>query len=791
MLRHAISELRLHPGRYVATLIAIAISVGFIAAISVFISTEQSGTAKANSMGLSTSDLAVHLPDGGVPADAAESVAAVDGVAAVQPVASLLTNVESGDRTAFATLWVDVSPEFRWAAVEDGSYPSGADEITVSRSMADDLGIGIGDRVDLGVGDASVVGITRDAKSLFAHTGYVSDADAWGAVPSALGVSLANDADAASTAAAIEAAVPGIVAEPADDYRKAQFIGTMGEFDVFRNLLFAFAGVALLVGVITISNTFTILVTQRRRQLGLLRAVGATGGQVMGRLLVESVLLGLAGSLAGIALGVGVAAVGATVTGSIFWGLAIEWAQLGIAVLIGIAATVVAAVLPAITASRVAPMAALQAVPSGAEARRAGIVRVIVCVLFLAGGGLLAVTALGGSDEMSVVYAIGAGGLLTIGVLGAAPLFVPTLLRAIGGLTGWAGPTSRLALKNSARNPKRASATATALMLAIGLVVTLQVGLASVRASAMDAIDQEFPLDLAATYPDGVPAGTAQRVAEVDGVEAVAVLEGKQVAVDDMPMTAVDDHSARLAMGVESEPIPDGVARVDDPDSLGETLTIGSLTLDVEQGRLYGWSTFGVSAATLTELPGDATQVAVWVKLVDRTDASAINQVVKALSVGGEPDLSNSGAQMAGIFESVINVLMLVMTALLGVAVAIAIVGVSNTLGLSVIERQRESALLRALGMQRRQLRGMLLIEALALAVVGIVVGVGAGIFFAWLGLSSVLAAAPGSIALRLTIEPAWTATLIGVCLAAAGLASVLPGRRAANATPTEALAVE
>ena len=151
------------------------------------------------------------------------------------------------------------------------------------------------------------------------------------------------------------------------------------------------------------------------------------------------------------------------------------------------------------------------------------------------------------------------------------------------------------------------------------------------------------------------------------------------------------------------------------------------------------------------------------------------------------------GATMAGILEQIVNVLLTVLTALLGVAVVIALVGVGNTLGLSVIERQRESALLRALGMQRRSLRLMLLAEAMLLAVVGIVMGVAAGSFFGWLGVVTSLGMMdktswPEAV---FSVDMLYTGGLILVCVIAAALASVLPGRRAANATPTEALAAE
>jgi len=153
----------------------------------------------------------------------------------------------------------------------------------------------------------------------------------------------------------------------------------------------------------------------------------------------------------------------------------------------------------------------------------------------------------------------------------------------------------------------------------------------------------------------------------------------------------------------------------------------------------------------------------------------------------------DGGAMMAGILEQILNVVMIVMSALLGVAVVIALVGVGNTLALSVLERQRESALLRALGMQRGGLRAMLLIEAMLISLVGVVIGIIAGAFFGWLGISSALRmfGTEEVPELHYTVDLGWTALILGVCITAAALASILPGRRAANATPTEALAAD
>ena len=803
MFRQALSEIRLYPGRFVATLIAIAISVGFMSAISVLVATEEASLGKANSMALAKADLAV-VQEYGLAPEVADAVRGVPGVQTAQLAAQLPAMLTANDRTVTASIWLDLQPEFRWAKLVEGEYPDAVGELAVARDMAEELGVGLGDTVNLSEEmRLTVVGITDDAKTLWGTTAYASVGDQSFAFGDAIPIVLADGADADQVRGDVERAVAPLASEarvlPADEAREEALISTTRDFDVFRYMLYTFAAIAVLVGMITIANTFTILVTQRRRQIGLLRAVGASSGQVLGRQVIESMLLGILGSLLGIALGFVVAWIGASFTGSAYWGLTVRWGELLIALLVGTAATMVSAIGPAIAATRVKPLEALQAVPTAAEAKRASMARIVICSLFLLAGAGLVFLSQQPNEEASMnnmLYAVGAGVLLTIGILGAAPLFVAPLLRVIGKALGFAGPTTRLAFENSARNPRRAAATATALMLAIGLIVTLQVALSSARTTAMDEINKTYPLDISAEYADSMPEGVAERVDAIDGVQSVALMRGKRVEIEGWgQMLAVDQYEARRAMGVEATQVPDGVVQFSSEmgPSAGESVTINGATYTVQKVGLYSWSTVGLNQAAIESLPGEWVDAVLWVKFTDRTSSTTLNQVMKVLSADDQmPDLSQSGAQMASLLQQVLDVVVLVMTALLGVAVLIAIVGVGNTLGLSVLERQRESALLRALGMQRGQLRLMLLIEALALVGIGAVIGVLAGLFFGWLGVSTMFASIPEtSIDMRITIDPLWTFGLIGVCLVAACLASILPGRRAANATPTEALAVD
>jgi putative ABC transport system permease protein len=233
----------------------------------------------------------------------------------------------------------------------------------------------------------------------------------------------------------------------------------------------------------------------------------------------------------------------------------------------------------------------------------------------------------------------------------------------------------------------------------------------------------------------------------------------------------------------------------------GQPITLkgpsGSVTLTATASRYPQVPTqILVAPEVMNQLGGTPQPTSIWVGLTDRNQMAAAMQPLMQLQARyATAGLAVSGAAfLASVMEQVLNVLLIATSALLGVAVVIALVGVSNTLGLSVIERGRESALLRALGMQRRSLRLMLLMEALLLALAGVVVGILAGAFFGWLGVNSIMrqAGLTGAGHPTLFALNVWqTVALVVIAVAAAALASILPGRRAAMAPPTEALAEE
>jgi len=808
MLRQAWSEVRHHPSRFVSTILAIAISVAFLAGSAVLVATEGQAQGKAMNVSLAKADVVVTIPEG-EEASVRPAITATPGVGAFAPVFTESDVVTAGVVSQVIQL-VNLPPEsLRWAALTAGRWPSAADEIALSGGAASALGLGVDGELVLSGRDEKVrvVGVTDEPSGLFVKTGYAADARfaAAGYTDAATRtwvVKAAPGTPPAALAAGLDAAVkrvsPVVRAEPAERVRAEAVAHLARDFDVFANVLWAFAVVSLVVGMITISNTFSITLAQRRRQIGLLRAVGATGSQVRRRFLLEALLLGVAGSLLGLVVGIGIAAAETAWSTALFWGLSLPLDQLGIALGLGVLATAVAAFVPILRGTKVAPLEALQPVLPGDERRRGSVVRAVLCGLLLVAGLGLAAVAVAANNPNALLIAIGAGALISVAVLFGGPLFVPSLLKASGRLFRWTGTVPRLAAGNAERNPRRATATATALMLAVGLMVTLQVATASVRLTVLDEIAAHYPVDLQVVWPSAggepgsIPTSVAAQLSRVPGVEGSVLLGGGTATVGEQQVTLLGYAAGVPAATGINTPVADGQVLVSPfiAENLPKTVTVkgaaGKRELTVAASQLVTSDQAMVSSATLARITTPVPAVVQWLSVPDRSRAVAVMVAVNGIVESA--DRVSGSVVDAAFYEQMMDILLAITTGLLAVAVLIALIGVSNTLGLSVVERTRESALLRALGLQARSLRVMLLIEAVQVAVVGIVVGVVAGAGFGWLAVTA-LGRSGGFDSVRFAVDLPTTAGMVGVAVLAAALASVLPGRRAAKAAPTEALA--
>ncbi|RCK70263.1 ABC transporter permease [Desertihabitans brevis] len=830
-LRLALAELRTRPTRPLAVVVAVAISVGFMVASVAVVRTEFHATGVAMTRQLAGSDLVVEEYTAPT-ADVRAALEAVPGVELVEPSYRVGARVEADGRSSTAVVTtVGPDPRLRPADLVEGRWPTGPSEVTVDDAAIEALDTGLGGELVLDAGNGAqpvtVVGRTDAGAGLMGGGSLqLHAAPAWfeAAASAETGAGtylvLADPGvDPASLVAPLQQATDAVVAEPgtsasvqttAEAVAASVSSATDGA-DVLTVLLMVFASIALLVGALIIANTFAILIAQRRRQIGLLRAVGGSTAQLRAGLLAEAALVGLVGAVLGVALGVGVTAAVAAWTGSLATGLQLPVVGVVGPVLAGVLVTVLASLAAIGRATAISPMEALRPVATPAQGRRATVVRVVVCgLLAVVGGGLAAValhpSVVGLAGEPVLAVAILGAAALSLAVLGAAPLYVPTLVRGVGLLTRVLGPVGRMTTAQMSRNPARTAATCVALMLAVGVTVTLQTGAATTSRTLLGDIEERFPVDFSLTRYDGadVPPETVERLRAVDGVERTLVLPAGQAdtgdgyvrtvyAVDPAqadaflpePLPALDDRSVVLSPQEGLDAGDEVAVTVLDPadGTEGRTATYTAVISHAAHGGAL------LTEQAFTDLFGQTNAAGLWLDADPAADAAQVTADVS--SVAGSTDYRDAGVyQQATGYTQVLDTLVLIATGLLGAAVLISLVGVGNTLALSVIERTRESALLRALGLQRRQLRLMLLLEALTVAVVSAVVGVLAGGFLGWLGASALMGVL-GQEEAELAVSWPQTLGVAAVALVAAALASVLPGRRAATAPPVAALAVE
>ena len=469
--------------------------------------------------------------------------------------------------------------------------------------------------------------------------------------------------------------------------------------------------------------------------------------------------------------------------------------------------TTLVGVFPARAASRVAPLAALAPVNEvGAAARKKHTVRFIIGLLMTVGSCALVALALSAKDNSAkFLGAFGGSILALIGLILVISVLLPSITRGFGLL--FPGMLSAMARENTTRNPGRTSATGTAIIIGVTLVVTIMVGAASMRTTLVDAVNSARPFDLIAVSRTGVL--TDEQKSGIVSTEGVAATVDQYGAPGELTKTSGapaykplgnSDLDAEVAASVSVSGEPDYTSVVhspvtqlgDDQVRVGEKSVEGQklkLCVDscVELTAVYSNSlSFGqaaVSEATLRRISEPERQ-AVIIKMVDGADPETVQS---ALLKDASLDVSGSALERK-IYMTMIDRLMLVLVGLLGVSVLVSLVGVANTLSLSVAERTRENGLLRALGLTKRQMKGLMAVEALILSLTGALIGLVLGACFGWIG---VLALPLEDATPVLSIPWGQLAIVFVIAVVCALVASWLPGRRAARVSPSEALATE
>jgi putative ABC transport system permease protein len=584
----------------------------------------------------------------------------------------------------------------------------------------------------------------------------------------------------------------------------------------FTTFMLIFAIVALLVGAFMIFNTFSITVAQRTRENGLLRALGASRRQVLGSVLLEALAVGLLASALGLGLGLGVAAglkallaaVGSEIPST---GLVFATRTVIVSLIAGVGVTLVAALSPARKAAKVSPMAAMQADIIGSVGYGSK-QRVVVGVVVLTAGVAALFTGLF-ADVSNALAIVGLGALMVffgVSILGRT-ISLP-LSRVIGWpLPRMRGVSGQLARENAMRNPKRTAASASALMIGVGLVGFITIFVASSKASINHVIDKAFTGDLVVDSGAGMMGGIEPALAgKLDALPEVAAATGLKVGpvlingrVDQI--AAVDPVAGLEVMDVK--PLQ-GDARNLDATSIavhdqtatdrglkiGDYVTVKFRDTGVKQLRvalIYGENMpAGEYFLGTPAYEANFTNHFDYQVYVKKAADVSLGQARKAVDavVAAYPGVTVMDQKEFGAsFAKPLNQMLALVYALLGLAILIALLGIANTLALSILERTRELGLMRAVGMTRRQLRSMIRWESVVIAVQGTLLGLGIGLFLGW-----ALVRALKDQGIEVFQVPTASLVVVVVLGALAGMvAAVLPGRRAARLDVLHAVVTE
>ena len=851
MTKVALRGLMDHKGRLVSTLLAVALGVAFVAGVLMLTDTMNKSFDDLFATAFEGTDAVVRsdqtIDDGfggeirsrldesvlddvrGAP-DVAEAEGFVQGFARIIDQDGDAVGDPAMGPPTFGGNWSEVD-QLNGFTLAEGRAPESDGEVVIDRGSAKDTDYEVGDRVPVQTGAASedfeLVGIARfgnadspggatyalwtteEAQRLVGEPGKF---DSIGIV-AGQGVSQTEVARSVEDQLATDedSGLEVLTGEEITEESQSDLKDQLSFITIF---LLVFAVIAVVVGTFVIYNSFSIIVAQRGREMALMRAVGASRRQVRRSVFVEALAIGILGSVIGFVLGLGVA----SVLVSLFdlpGSLVVRPNAVVIALVVGVVVTLVSAMVPAWRASRVPPVAAMRdlAIETAGQSR----LRFIVGLVATVGGVVLVVT---GANARSAAI-VGAGvGLAFIGLLLLGPVLAQPFSRGIGAPVGRVrGVTGDLAKENAGRNPKRTAATAQALMIGVLIVSFFLVVNASLRASIDEFLDDsftgDFVIDSGSFGMIGLPTGVADRVSEVPGVADVvpvrfvrAQVEGDDTDVIGTSPGAFDLLGLRLQDGSSSLAPGTIVLTADKARDLGlavgdevsaEFINTGSHTYTV--GGIYDTEQEGADIGNFVlglddydeAVGGGATDNA------DVTDSSVFVQLDSGVSVDEvEPEIEAAvadfpTAEVQSVEEykdaigSQFDAILLLMLGLLALALFIALIGIANTIALSVIERTRELGLLRAVGTSRSQLRSTIRWESAIIAVFGTLLGLAVGLLGGW-GFITALSD-EGFTEFRI---PYGQVIAVVVIAAAAGIvAALLPAWRASRMNVLDAIHTE
>jgi putative ABC transport system permease protein len=831
----ALRNLGAHKVRLLLTVIAIVLGTAFIAGSLIFTDTLKSTFDKI--VTTSTKGLDVQVQprkdnNPGVPVDLVDKLKAVPGVRAVEPqangpivlVAANGKKVQSGGAPSIGAAWTPADEQITPAPTFiSGQAPSAADDVVINDSAAKKGDIKTGDHV-------IVITAAHDPQTVTVSGIYHTDVETGGYIgvlytqaealklftdgSHVATVSIAGRADVsqATLRDRVAAILPAdlkaetgkqVEQDTRDDVQKA--------LSFINYFLLAFGAIALLVGTFIIYNTFSMIVAQRVRELALLRAIGASKGQVGRSVVFEAGVIGLIGSIIGIGGGVGLAyglkafldAVGSGLPGG---GLVLSPRTVIVALLVGILVTLFSAYSPARRASKTPPVAAMRAefaTTTNASLRRRNIIGLVLTVI-----GAIATVGGATSDSAGTAASLVGLGLLGVGagVLMLSPMLSRWVIGAIGAVLGRPfGTVGRLARTNSVRNPRRTAATAFALTLGLLLVSAISVVGASTKASLDTIIDTNVRADFILTNNTfGLPIQAAAAAAKVPGVQSLTEIHSVRTTINgsnasgiavDGPVAAVVkvDFVSGGGLPTDADMQFSQTTAKDKKLSVGQQVTLttpggASVTEKItgiykDNPLLGNWMVSGDTYRTLTPSNEYLDEVGL-VVAVPGTDLATLRAGLETATDPYYVVNVQDRQEFKGTQAEQVNGLLGVLYALLGLAIIIAVLGIINTLALSVVERRREIGMLRAVGMQRAQVRRTIYLVSAMIAIFGAVLGVVIGLVYGVLFTRTLKSQGLGTVSV-----PWGQAVLFVVIAGVVGvLAALWPGIRAARTRPLEAI---
>ncbi|WP_320781016.1 ABC transporter permease [Streptomyces sp. CRN 30] len=783
MFRTALRNVLAHKARLLMTVLAVMLGVAFVSGTLVFTNTISAAFEKSSAKGFDEVDVSVTpswtedgeeheltpavLERAGRAEGAAAAIGSVSGFTALADQDG--DPVGDGWQVQGANYWGTDDPRY---PMTEGRAPRGAGEVAIDSETAARTGYGIGDTVRMSVdgpvltptvsgvfttddgnvaaGGSLTLFDTETAQRIFGKAGTYDE----------ITVRAEDGVSQTALMAALESALPKDTVEMTTGQELAdeQARRITSSMDALKQTLLVAAGISLFVGTFLIANTFTMLVAQRTKELALMRAVGASRRQVTRSVLFEAFVVGMIAAVTGLAVGIGIGAGLRSLMGSIGANfpegpLVVSPSTVVAALAVGVLITMLAAWLPGRRAARIPPVAAMNSLHAKATTKSLVLRNTLGSLLTGAGVAVvLFATTMDDATGAQAPMGLGAA-LIVIGVFVLTPLLSRPLIASAAPVLRVFGVSGKLARQNAVRNPRRTAATASALMIGLTLITGLTVAAVSVQTAIGKMASDSLKADYVVSMANGsyLSPEVADQLAGAEGVTASSPLRNSYSTVGDDEfenLTGVDG----AAFGELADfPVEDGAFRIDGTQVVVDQDTAGKhgweagsrFTATYEDEEKQELTVAGVyqgnemfrgimlDLATLAPHQDDPGDMQVMVKMSGGASDTAKDTLEKALgespaiAVQDKQDISDEIAQM-------VTLMLNILYGLLAMAVIVAVLGVVNTLAMSVFERSQEIGMLRAIGLDRKGIKRMVRLESLVISLFGAALGIGLGVFFGW-----------------------------------------------------------